>query len=372
MALDDLPDPVFITNDPNEIVSESIIFYETQANKTLQPADTERLQINGASYRESLLRSQMNEAAKQNLVRFAKAPILDYIGERVGVKRLAARPADCNIEFSLVPGHGNVVIPLRTRVQTVDGQTAFYTTKATPVSIGIDSVVIVCKAVDDGVIGNGYIAGNVTTILDPQAFLASAANTNTTGNGIDDETDESLRGRIILAPEAFSTAGSLGAYIFWAKTANQLIIDVSAFSPSPLVMNIYPLVAAAGGTPPQIIADVYAATSGEKVRPLNDIVNVYSPTEVPYDIEVELTLYDNADQVTTEALVNAALQSYADDHRKALGLDVVVKQIEALCMVKGATYNAVVISPSADVVLDKTEYSQVGTITVTTVGLNNG
>ena len=42
------------------------------------------------------------------------------------------------------------------------------------------------------------------------------------------ESDESLRRRAQLAPEAFTTAGSEGAYIFQALTADPTIRDVSA------------------------------------------------------------------------------------------------------------------------------------------------
>jgi len=48
-----------------------------------------------------------------------------------------------------------------------------------------------------------------------------------------DETDASFRGRIQLAPEAFSVAGPEGAYQFHALSASATIADVSVASPTP-------------------------------------------------------------------------------------------------------------------------------------------
>jgi len=77
-----------IPDDPQAVTSEIIAAYETATGKTLYPAQIERLLIDLIAYRETLLRAAINDAARQNLVRFARAPMLDYLGELVGVARL--------------------------------------------------------------------------------------------------------------------------------------------------------------------------------------------------------------------------------------------------------------------------------------------
>ena len=52
------------------------------------------LLINLVAYRESLLRIAIQEAAKQNLVNYALYPMLDYLGELVGVFRLDSETDD--------------------------------------------------------------------------------------------------------------------------------------------------------------------------------------------------------------------------------------------------------------------------------------
>lgn len=78
-----------IPNDPPSITAEIVSAYETATGKTLYPAQVERLLIDLIAYRETLLRAAINDTARQNLVRFARAPMLDYLGELVGVTRLS-------------------------------------------------------------------------------------------------------------------------------------------------------------------------------------------------------------------------------------------------------------------------------------------
>lgn len=77
-----------VPNDPQQITAEIVAAYEAATGKTLYPAQVERLLIDLIAYRETLLRAAINDAARQNLVRFARAPMLDYLGELVGVHRL--------------------------------------------------------------------------------------------------------------------------------------------------------------------------------------------------------------------------------------------------------------------------------------------
>ncbi|MCV4640052.1 baseplate J/gp47 family protein, partial [Escherichia coli] len=80
---------------------EMIAKYEADTGKTLYPAQAERLLIDLWAYREMLVRVAVQEAAKQNLVAFAREPMIDYLGELVGVYRLAAQPATTTLQFSV-------------------------------------------------------------------------------------------------------------------------------------------------------------------------------------------------------------------------------------------------------------------------------
>lgn len=367
-----LPEPVFIDDDPNVIVAEMIATFEAATGLTLSPAQVERIQINGAAYRESLVRSGVNTAAKYNLVAFAPGVILDYLGQLVGVIRLTAQPAQCDIEFTLVTGHGDVVIPRGTRVASQDGQAVFRTKTDTPVDSGDDDVTVACECETDGVVGNGYIAGNVSVILDPQAYLSTAANIATTAGGADKETDEQLRVRIMLAPASFSTAGSDDGYKYFARTASPSIIDVEVFSSMPGTVDVYPLTMESGGTSEPILDAVRAILVPKKNRPLNDEVVVTSPAPATYSIEVDLELFDDANPTETLALAQQAAQAFADTRRRKLGRDIVVDQLKGVIILPNIVYKATVTEPSSDMVLDKTQYAECTGIIINITGFNNG
>lgn len=111
------------------------------------------------------------------------------------------------------------------------------------------------------------------------------------------ETDEQLRRRAQLAPEAFSTAGSQGAYIFQALSSDVSIRDVTAIRTDDhggvkvTVMN--------SGSDPlpttQQLANVRARLHASNVKPLTDVVTVAAPTVHRTAIRAVVTLYPGPD-----------------------------------------------------------------------------
>jgi phage-related baseplate assembly protein len=364
--------PQFLSLDGEQIVSELIQIYEGITGRVLQPAQPERLLINAFAYRELILRQQIQNAALQTLVSFASAPALDYLGELVGVQRLSASAASCTLRFTLISGHGGVVIPAGTRVASQDGKVIFRTAENADVNAGVNTSDVLAFADNIGAIGNGYAAAEIIEILDPQPFIVSASNLSVTSGGADAETDDELRARIKLAPEQFTTAGSVGAYQFHAKSASPAILDVAVTSPSPGLVNVYPL--AEGGLPTSsaILNLVAAACNAERVRPLTDTVAVLTPTAVTYDVEVEIECYNTANTTVIQEQIEAALQAYCDGRTRQIGKDITRSQIIGLCMVDGV-YDVTVVEPAADVVISATQVPVLDNpISVTITGLVNG
>lgn len=360
--------PEFISRDPDQILSELITQYETETGRVLQPAQVERLILNAFAYRESLLRSAIQDAATQNLVAFASAPVLDYLGELVGVKRLAAVAATTTLRVTLVTGHNDVIIPAGTRVGSSDGKVVFSTDIDTPVSSSTNIVDISATCNVTGISGNGYIAGSIKLIIDPQPYISSITNPFTTSQGSDQESDDALRERIKIAPAAFSNAGSRGAYEYWAKSAHPAIVDVTVRSVTPGVVEIYPL--ATGGTTTAIINAVTATCNGEKVRPLTDTVSVGAPGALSYSIYVNIIKYTEADETTVQQLVYDSLAALAFEKAQKLGRDIVASQVIAACMVKGV-YSATLVGWS-DVICSEVEVSELDGIIINVTGSTNG
>lgn len=383
-----LPLPDFINRDAATILAETIANYETKTGRVLEPAQVETLQLQTFAYRELLLRNQVQDAAMQNLLEFARFPMLDYLGDFLGVQRLPSQSARTTIEFTLTPGHGDIVIPLGTRIQTSDGRAVFELVQDTPVLTGTDTATVTAIAQQPGKLGNDYALGTISVILDPQPYLATAANTSISEGGSDEENDDQLRERIRLAPNRFSNAGPYKAYEFYAASASPLIIDVaienrhyqdgdviptgkSIGDVIPGTVEVFPLMADLAETPSEILDAVLAVLNADKIRPLNDIVYATSPTAVDTTIVVDLTLYEEAVQVDIVPVVQANLEAFRDGRRKLLGQDIVIDQIKAVCMIPGV-YKANVTAPAADLVIQSTEFANITAITVNVVGTNVG
>lgn len=366
-----LPTPEFIDRNPETIIAEMKAYYESLVGKTLEPAQVETLVINAFAYRELLVRNQIQDAALQNLVAFARFPMLDHLGELVGVVRLPSASAFTTIQLTLVEGHGDIVVPNGLRVQTTDGRVVFQLIEDTPVATGVNSVLVTAISQTPGAPGNDYAIGTISVILDPQAYLSAAANTTVSEGGSDEESDDQLRDRIKLAPNSFSVAGPYKAYEFWAKSASPLIIDVAVTNPVPGTVEVFPLVEDLSTTPTEILDAVYAVLNADRIRPLNDTVIVTSPTAVNTAITVGLILYEGAVQSDILPIVQSNLQAFKDGRRKLLGQDVVIDQIKALCVIDGV-YKANVTVPASDLIISETQFANITSINVTVTGTNPG
>lgn len=362
--------PEFVPRDVSAILAETIADYEARVGRTLQPAQVETLLLQTFAYREYLVRNQIQSAAEQNLVEFSTAPVLDYLGELVGVTRLAAAPATVDIRFVLVAGHGGVTIPAGTRVSSTDGLAVFATTVATVVAAGVTPVVVPCRCTVAGTVGNGYTANRITNILDPLAFVSNAYNYLTSGGGAEQETDAALRERIRLAPASFSVAGPYNAYKYFARTASASIVDVAVTNPTPGVVAVFPLMDDGSTTPTQVLNAVYATCNAENVRPLCATLQVQAPTRLDYSLNVELTLYDTADQLATKTAVETALQAFVTERRKLLGQDVVLSQLIRTAQVDGV-YSVDFVG-FTNIIVSPTTYPYCTNITVSIVGTTTG
>lgn len=354
--------PSFIERDPAVVRAAILAQLETALGRALHPAQVETLLAEVVAYQETLVRIAIQDVALQNLVAFARAPALDYLGELVGVGRLPERPAVTTVRFTLAAAQPLVVVvPAGTRVQTTDGKIAFATNEAINIAAGNLTGDVVATATSDGAAGNGYDAGVVSRILDPVPNVASAANLATTEGGADLETDDSYRQRIREGTEQFSTAGSAAAYRFHAMSVSSSIIDVKVTGIPMGVVRVCVL-SEDGPASPALLAEVLAALSAEKVRPLTDTVQVVAPDEVPYAIDAVVRPIAGTDAAAVLLAAQEAADAYAADRRAGLGRDVVPSQVIAALSVPG-TYAVTLIEPLLIEVGDE-EWANCADITV--------
>ncbi len=179
------------------------------------------------------------------------------------------------------------------------------------------------------------------------------------------ETDARLRARIQLAPEAVTTAGAGGAYLFHALSADATVADIALTSPSPGEVVVTVLSTIGDGTPDQALLDtVAAALTAEDVRPLTDQVIVQAPTILPYTVTATLDTYPGPDPAVVATAAQAAVQRYADDHHK-MGFDIPLSGLYAALHQPGVQ-KVTLTSPVADLTVQPTEVAYATAITLTT------
>lgn len=170
------------------------------------------------------------------------------------------------------------------------------------------------------------------------------------------ETDSDFRLRIQQALEGLSVAGSVGAYEFHGRSADGRVADISVVSPTPACVTISVLSREGNGAAsPDLLTAVRNALSGEDVRPVADRVTVQSASIVDYQIRASLFLYPGPEREPVLAAAAAKLRAYITAQHR-LGRDIRKSAIYAALHVEGVQ-RVELASPTADIVLDKTQAS---------------
>ena len=355
----DLPEVSFVETDPEAIKAEIVSRYENAAGRTLATADPIRIFLLAVADEIIQQRVLINMAAQSNLLSYATGEYLDALGEYLLVSRLPASKSVTNIRFTLSQALEEVyVIPAGTEI--TNGIVTFATDEELVIAAGDLTGDVSASCTVAGVAGNGYLPGQISTIVRPMTFVDLAENTNATYGGADIESDEDYAERIRLAPNAFSVAGPIKAYVFYTQSVSSAIIDVSVDSPTPGVVNVYPLLEG-GVIPDQTLLDkVLEKLSAEDVRPLTDDVYALQAEAVTYTINVRYFI-KNSDKNKAETIranVAAAVENYRLWQQGKIGRDIVPAELVRAVMNAGAARLDNTLSPNAFRELTKTQVAQ--------------
>lgn len=328
--MNNLPDISFIEADIDDILTsvvreyENAYFESTGERKTLYPGDPIRIFLYTQALREFQLRVAMNDAAKQNLLAYARDEKLDGLGQFTRTPRLEASSATAMMKFVLSNARPtDTTIPAGTRVSPGD-EIYFSNDEDVKVPAGNTKVEfkVVCQS--DGDVGNGFSPGQINILVDPIPWISSVENTTESSGGVNAEEDDDYRERIHIAPEGFSVAGPEGAYEYFARQFSSLIEDLKIISPNPGEVDIRVLLKD-GELPDSIfVEDLTEYLSDKSRRPLTDFVSAGAPTTVNYD--VDLTYYIRSSDANAETQVKTRIEQAIDDYiiwqRSKIGRDV--------------------------------------------------
>lgn len=358
----------FVEVDSKTIRNELIQGYENAIGDTLYPGDERRIFLLNETPVIVGLKNDINESAKQNLLRYATGSKLDALGEFYRTPRIPSLKALVTLRYTLSSAQpSSLTIPKGSRV-TPDGKIYFATVADIIIPSGQTYGDIKAEAMDTGEKCNNYIPGQIKNMVDVIPYVSAVANIDTSSGGSDIEPDDDgvnvwsgYRERIRQAPESFSTAGPEGAYIYWAKTADSNIADISISSPSPGIVKIVPLLAN-GVIPEQPVLDkINAVVSARDKRPLTDNVQVAAPVEVTYNID--LTYYISSINQTEESVIREAIERAIEAYKlwqcNKLGRAINPDELRYRIMQAGA-YRVVLNSP-AYIIVDTDKVAKIGT-----------
>ena len=329
----------FIPMDPDQIVEWMTAKYEELTGVAVQPGSPERLFIQWVASVVIQERALVNYAANQNLPSRAVGENLDALAELFYArKRPDAAAATCTMRFT-ISGELTfaVLIPKGTRVTDAGKTLVWETVEDAYVNAGETYADVKIRCQTKGAAGNGFVAGQINTIVDLFAYFQSCANLNESDGGGDAATDEEFYELLRLSMDAYSTAGARGSYIYWAMQVDTKIADVIAASPTPGVVKLYILMD--DGTParPEIKDLVLAACSADDRRPLTDLVSVEDPEQVRYNIRFTYYIQDNA-ETSAEALALAVAEKvgeFTDWQSAKLGRDINPSRLISMLMETG-------------------------------------
>jgi phage-related baseplate assembly protein len=179
------------------------------------------------------------------------------------------------------------------------------------------------------------------------------------------ETDDSLRRRAQLGPEAFTTAGSEGAYIFQALTADVTIRDVSAVKMNDrggvkiTVMN--------SGSDPvptrQQLLNVQERLNRKGIRPLTDVIAVVPVKVLRTDIVANITFYPGPDAAVIMSEIGKALTKVRD-RISLIGRDLTRSAIISALNQEGVQ-SVDLISPADNIAADSDQCVIINSATIT-------
>lgn len=310
----------FVQTDSAGVLSALVAKYEELTGRTLLPADPDRVFLSWVADVIIQERVLLNFAANQNIPSRSVGANLDALGEFIyNFKRPTAKPSECTIKFTITgPQETAINIPIGTRVTDLTQKMTWKTDEDKVIPIGETTVLVPAVCITNGTIGNGYVAGQISKLVDVDnvEFFQSCENIDTSSGGSDKANDNDYYELLRQSLEAYSTAGPKGAYEFHSKAVSSSIADVCAVNPidMPGVVHIYAIMNDGSIADDGTKKAIFEACDDEKVRPLTDLVEVLDPETV--DFSIDFTYYVDRNSTKTMSSIAADVRAAVDEYIK--------------------------------------------------------
>lgn len=327
-----LPDISFIDDISYEQILEEMIGdyekkyeEETKQKMVLRPGDKEHIHLRIEAGQYFQMYQKLDNAAKMNLLKYSRGDFLKHLGAFKRTFIQEPKAAVVTIRFTLSEIRKETIyIPQGTRVTAGDG-VYFATDNYAEISAGEPYIDVDCTCEVAGIIGNDYITGQIGTLVDPVPYVESVTNVTKSEGGTGEESEESFRERIFLAPSSYSVAGPSDAYEYWVKQYNSgAIEDVKIHEPLEAVVDIR-ILFRGGELPSQSFCNgCLEYLKAYPIIPLTDNVYISAPDVEKYKLKA--TYYISRSDINNikaiRESIEAAKETYLNWQRTKIGRDI--------------------------------------------------
>lgn len=305
------------------------------------------------------LYAQAEWLARQCFPQTAAGEWLDRHAALRGLERRKAVQAEGFIRFSVdAPAGTDLTIPAGTVCATA-GLVRFETVGEALLKAGDTWVEVPARAVEPGRTGN-VPAGSVLVMAAPPVGIGRCVNTLAFSGGADGEDDEGLRERVLETYRRMPNGANTAFYEQGALSFDQ--VAACTVIPRPRgTGTVDVVVAGQGGLPGAELLRELTAYFEER-REIAVEVEVKAPAVKTVDVEVTVTAEAGAEPETVKTDVENALRGYFSGER--LSEDILVARLNQLMFSTAGVANCAVVSPAADVAVERGELPQLGTLTV--------
>lgn len=333
-----LPEINFLETDAAVLSNELIAIFEEMEERKLALADPLRLIFLSVASVITKQNVAINDAAKQNLLYYAREKVLDHKGAEWATPRLEATAATTTLRLHLSTLLTSSRILSKGALATSnEGAIFFATDEETAISPGVEYVDVHLTCTEKGEIGNGFAVGQINSLVKPLPYVSHVENITISNGGAEREEDDAYRERVYLAPESLTNAVSEGAYMYFAKKASALISDVYVYMPIPGEVSVKVLLKDGQLPTQEIIDQVYESVNAKWIRPLTDYVTVDAPTVVTFDLDMTYYIETNAiDKTLLHQKVQDAVDEWLVWQQSKIGRDINPSKLISMCIKAGA------------------------------------
>lgn len=315
------------------------------------------------AYQIFALEAENDWLKRQCFPQTASGEYLDYHAQMRGLTRMQPMCATGKIRFYIKDPLETSLAVTAGVVCTSTGGVEFVTTTAGEIEAGALYCEVEARAVQSGTAGNVPI-NSIVYMMKPPIGVSSCRNVVAFTGGMEEETDQALRERILDRYQNVPSGGNANYY----KALALQVPGILSASVQPRVRGrgtVDVVVCVEGGIPS---ADMLAAVS-EKIAAEREIgvdVLVKAPQIVKVKVEIAILPASGVSFQQAKEEVAQALEHFFTGER--LGRDVYKMQLARCLLGLSSIQNFSITQPTVDVPIQGGELAQLESCTVTQLG----